>query len=110
MTKDGDYPDLFYRTRTALSEVTADFPADVILSTKSGYQSGGAIPKAFLSAGTHGGANAKGIGTLLSEERDLPDAVRADGLLDLFPRLADHLRDRGITLQEPDADAARPNR
>jgi hypothetical protein len=110
LTRDGSHPDLFYRTRTALSGVTADYPADVILSTKSGYQSGGAIPAAFLSAGTHGGANSKGIGVLLSEERDLPVAARADSLLDLFPRLADHLRERGLNLQEADADADRPNR
>jgi len=115
-TRHGMYPDLFYRLRTGLSDVGLDFPADVLVSTRTGWQSAGAIPRpggdpdAFITGGAHGGANADGIGALVSEERDLPDAVRADAFLDLFPRLAEHLRANGIELQPPDADAARPHR
>jgi hypothetical protein len=115
MTRDGRYPDLFYRMRTALSEVGAEFPAEVMVSCNTGWQSGGAVPHpgggdTFLSYGTHGGANADGIGALVSEERDLPGAVRADAFLDLFPHAAEHLRERGIALRDTDPDTLRPHR
>jgi len=61
-------------------------------------------------SGTHGGANVDGIGVLVSEERDLPDAVRADAFLDLFPRAAEHLCERGLTMRETDPDARRLHR
>jgi len=92
-----------------------EFPAEVMVSCQTGWQSGGAIPRpgggdAFLPRGTHGGANVDGIGALVSEERDLPDAVRADAFLDLFPHAAEHLRERGIDLRQTDPDALRPHR
>jgi hypothetical protein len=114
LTKDGDYPDLFYRVRTAFSGQLTEFPADVLLSNKSGWQSRGSIPppdpNAIIGAGGHGAAHVDGMGTLLTEERDLPDAARADAFLDLFPHLAAHLRERGIELQPTDPDALRPLR
>lgn len=116
LTKAGRYPDLFYRTRTALSHLGVEFPADVMVSCKTGWQSAGAIPlpaskgDAFIPGGTHGGANVDGIGVLVSDERDLPDAVRADAFLDLFPHLAAHLREHGVALHDPDPDAFRPHR
>lgn len=114
LTRDGEYPDLFYRTRTALSDLAAEYPCDVLTSNKSGWQSRGWIPPpdadAMLKSGAHGGAHAKGIGAILTEERDLPTAVRADAFLDLFPRAAQHLRDRGLKLRPTDPDADRPSR
>jgi hypothetical protein len=115
LTKDGQYPDLFYRMRTALSDLGTEFPADVMVSCKTGWQSGGAIPRPgggdrFIPAGTHGGANVDGIGALVSNERDLPGSVRAEAFLDLFPHAAEHLRERGVALRETDPDAVRPHR
>ena len=108
-------PDLLYRMRTALSDVGTENPAEVMVSCKTGWQSGGAIPHpgggdAFVPYGTHGGANVDGIGVIISEERDLPGAVRADAFLDLFPHAAEHLRERGIAMRPADPDAVRPHR
>jgi hypothetical protein len=116
LTNASPYPDLLYRLRTALSQVGLSYPADLIASTRSGWQSAGAIPlpsgspDTLVTGGTHGGANADGVGALVSEEPDLPDAIRADAFLDLFPLLATHLTESGIELLPTDADASRPHR
>lgn len=114
LTRRGDYPDFFYRMRTALSDVGVEYPAEVLVSCKSGWSSAGAIPRpadldALITAGTHGGARASGVGVLLTDERELPDGVRADAFLDVFPHAAEHLRERGVAVHPTDADAARPH-
>jgi hypothetical protein len=112
-SKDGKYPDLFYRVRTALTDVGVDFPSDVLVSFRTHWGSVGFRLPGGLDAfagGSHGAADDAGtLGVLISDERDLPDAVRADGFLALFPHAAQHLRDRGLKLLEGDPDAARPH-
>ena len=112
LTRNGRYPDLLYRLRTALDPVGVEAPAQVLISLRSGWASiGFHLPGPLdpYTAGTHGSAEAvSSIGTLLSDERDLPEAVRADGLLAMFPRLGEHLRERGLTLLDGDPDASRP--
>jgi hypothetical protein len=114
LTKDGRYPDLLYRIRTGLGTVGVEYPAQVLVSFRTGWGSVGfRLPGglADFSGGSHGAADdLSTLGVLVSDERELPDAVRADSLLTLFPRLARHLRDRGLTLVEGDPDAARPLR
>jgi hypothetical protein len=114
MTKEGKYPDLFYRIRTGLIALGVQYPAQVLVSFRTGWGSVGfTLPGglADFSGGSHGAADdLSTLGVLLSDERELPDAVRADSLLTLFPRLAQHLRDRGLDLLDGDPDAARPLR
>jgi hypothetical protein len=91
-TKNSEYPDIFYRTRTALSDVGIKYPANVILSCKPGYASiGFKIPggaNEIASSSFHGSINAGGSnGILLSEEQDLPDAARLDTFVDIFPNM-----------------------
>ena len=100
-TRHGNYPDLFYRVRTALLPVGVKNPADVIVSLKGSYVSMGASLPGGASdlalSAFHGALDAPGtLGALLTEERDLPDAVRSDTLLHLFPRLRQHIRRRGV--------------
>src|SRR5207249_4408703 len=85
---------------------SVDFAVGRLGPARYGIWSDGKLDGTF----EHGGANVDGIGALMSEERDLPDAVRADAFLDLFPRAADHLRQSGIALQPADADVMRPHR
>ncbi len=110
-TKNSTYPDLFYRIRTSLSPVGCKFPADVLASLKPSYVSMGfqIMDADTLTAhsGFHGSLEYRGtLGTLLTEEKEIPDAVRSDTLLDLFPRLKNHLRDRSVHFVEGDKNAA----
>jgi hypothetical protein len=112
--KDSRYPDLLYRLRTSLTDVSVEVPADVLVSFRNrwasvGFQLPGGLDK--FAGGSHGAADSLGtFGVLISDERDLPDVVRADAFLSLFPRAAEHLRERGMTVLEGDPDAARPHR
>jgi hypothetical protein len=114
LTKDGKYPDLFYRVRTALTAVGVEYPADILVSFGAqrisiGFKLPGQVDT--FSGRSHGAAgDVATLGVLLTDERDLPDAVRADGFLTLFPRMAAHMIERGVTLIDGDPDAARPNR
>ncbi len=89
-SKHSAYPDLFYRIRTGLSAVGVQYPADVLLSLKPGFAAiGFTLPggsKDFSLAGFHGSLRDLGtVATLLTEERDLPDAVRSEDIYKLFP-------------------------
>lgn len=111
-TKDGRYPDLLYRVRTALSTTGVNQPAQLLVSFRTGFGSiGFRLPGGLdVTGGYHGSAEAAStIGVLLTDERDLPGAVRADAFLSLFPRAEEHLRARGLELVEGDEDAARPS-
>jgi hypothetical protein len=105
-SRDQRYPDLFYKIRTALSPVGVKYPADVIASFKLGYVSKGFQPPGAddtATSGFHGSLNTQGAtGVLVSEERDLPAAVRSDTFLELFPRMRAHILQRGVILQEGD--------
>lgn len=110
LTRHGRYPDLLFRVRTALAPVSVKWPAQVLVSFKRGYASrgtplpGGSHTKAL--AGFHGSLDAAAsVGTLLTEERVLPEAVRSDSFLDLFPRFEADLRRRGIPLHLGDTNA-----
>ncbi len=109
-TRHALYPDLFYRVRTALEPISVKYPAQVVVSLKGGFASvgkelpGGASDMAMSAF--HGALDAPGtVGTLLTEERPLPDAVRSDNVLDLFPRLRKHLERRGVRLNPGDKNA-----
>lgn len=102
----GSYPDLLYRVRTAFEPVSVDFPPQVLVSFKRPFASMGfEIPgeaNEIASEGFHGGLDAGGsMGMLLTEERDLPPAVRSDMFLDLFPQLRDHLAARALGIEPP---------
>lgn len=95
-TRHSIYPDLFYRIRTSMSPVGITLPADVIVSFKPAYASRGfrlpMDPGYITSAGFHGSLLAEAsTGILLSNERELPDAVRSESFLDLFPRMVEHI-------------------
>ena len=109
LTKNGRYPDLFYRTRTGLSKVGVKFPAEVLVSFRPSYVSMGFAlgGKDIGTSGSHGSMERQGtLGTLLSDERTLPDAVRSDNFLDLFPRLKQHLLELGQEPVEGDPNAS----
>ncbi|MDC0712912.1 alkaline phosphatase family protein [Stigmatella sp. ncwal1] len=105
------YPDFFFRARTAFEPISVEFPADAVVSFRPTFMSVGfKAPINSLNetgtAGSHGAMDALGsVAALVSEERELPAAVRSDTLLELFPRLAGHLRERGVTLM-PGAQGA----
>jgi hypothetical protein len=109
-TKLSHYPDVFYRTRTSLEPVSFQYPADVLVSFRPTYASlGFSLPGAndIASAGFHGAMEELGTaGTLLSSERELPDAVRADTILELFPRIKDHMHHLGVETIDGDRNAS----
>jgi hypothetical protein len=115
LTKDGKYPDLFYRVRTALTNVGVLYPSDLLVSFRPhrisiGFRLPGGVDT--FAGRSHGAADSiSTLGVLVTEEREIPDAVRADGFLGLFPKLAEHLKlSRGLALVEGDPDASRPMR
>lgn len=105
------YPDFFFRARTAFEPISVEFPPEVVVSFRHPFMSVGyAAPIGSANevgtAGSHGAMDALGsVAALVSEERELPAAVRSDTLLELFPRLVEHLRRRGVSL-EPGAHGA----
>jgi|GEM_PF-1751027 len=93
ITKDSPYPDLFFHMRTSISRVSVIEPYDVLLSFKRPYASKGFGPLGIATAGFHGGLYKESVnGMLVTTSRSLPDAVRSDSILDLFPELEDYLR------------------
>jgi hypothetical protein len=111
--KNGKYPDLFYRIRTALSPVGVQYPADVLASFKSGYVAIGFVlpggDKTFSLNGFHGSLRDSGsLGTLLTEERDLPTAVRSDTILELFPKLRENIENKGVKIHPGDPNSFLP--
>jgi hypothetical protein len=104
----GRYPDLFYRIRTGLSPIGVRFPADVLVSFREHYVSKGfSLPggEDIANEGFHGALSEYGSsGALLTTERVLPEVIRAETILDLFPHLQRHLNDtRGLQLGTADA-------
>jgi hypothetical protein len=105
--KNRRYPDLLFRARTSLASIGAKYPADVFVSFRPGYVSlGFQLPGGKDDIATqafHGSLEKLGSeGTLLTEERDIPDVVRSDTFLSLFPRMKAHLRRRGFELRDGD--------
>ncbi|MBK6845990.1 MAG: hypothetical protein IPG96_00080 [Proteobacteria bacterium] len=111
-TREGRYPDLLYRLRSALTPVSNRYPAEVLVSFRRPYTSSGfRVPFSSVDEEArhrfHGSPDAgSSTGVLLSEERALPAVVRSDTVLELFPRLAEHLRARGLELQPGDPGAS----
>jgi hypothetical protein len=106
--KDRTYPDIFYRARTSVSTVSTIYPADVMVSFRPTYAAlGFSLPSTTVtSMGFHGSLEELGtLGTLLTNERTLPDAVRADTFLDLFPRMRDHMKALGVPMIDGDPNA-----
>lgn len=104
LSLDRTYPDFFFRARTAFEPISVEFPADVLVSYRHpfmsvGYQVPISSANEVGTAGSHGAMDRLGsMGALLSEERELPPAVRSDNLLELFPSLVDHMRRRNVEL------------
>lgn len=109
-TKNTNYPDIFYRARTSVSTVSLQYPADVMVSFRPTYASlGFTLPGSddIASAGFHGAMEELGtLGTLLTNEREIPDAVRSDTFLDLFPRMKDHMHALGVHTIDGDRNAS----
>ena len=111
-TKNSNYPDLFFRTRTALNEVGIEFPASMILSCKTGYASiGFKIPggaNEIASSSFHGALDAAGsTGLILTEEKEIPTVTRADTFIDLFPNMKTFVTDvRGLEMIPGDANSS----
>lgn len=116
LTKHSKYPDLLYRIRTAHSkeaQVGAEHPSELLVSFRKSYASlGFKLTDSFevTSAGYHGSLDEVGaVGALLTEERSLPDVVRGDEILNLFPRLNEHIKQKGLEQVAPDPQAAVKN-
>ena len=109
LTQGRTYPDLFYRTRTSLSEVAVEYPADVMISFRPAYASlGFKIPgvEEISTSGLHGSLDHfSSLGTLLTTERELPSSVRSDTLFDLFPKIKEHTRELKTDFVEGDPHA-----
>ncbi len=107
LTKHSKYPDFFFRARTSIESIGILYPAQVIASFKHPYASiGFQIPggaNKIASSSFHGAFDdLSSNGILLSEERDLPDAVRLDTLFQLFPRLKKFVVSRNFEVIEGD--------
>ncbi len=106
ITKNGNYPDLFYRARTGLAQQGILYPGDVLVSFKVGYASVGfsLLGNDMVSiSGFHGAMNAlSSNGILLSNERTLPDTVRSDTFFQLFPNMKEHMKKRGLRFYDGD--------
>lgn len=108
-TKNSTYPDLFYRIRSSLSTTSTTYPADIMVSFTPTWASlGFSLPGNDVTAdGFHGALEELGsAGTMLTDERELPDAVRSENFLDLFPRMRDHMRAIGAPMIDGDPNAA----
>jgi hypothetical protein len=90
-TRQGRYPDLFYRVATAFSNPAAQYPADIFLSFPDDVAVAGYIvPGAgeLSAAGFHGSlTRAATLSVVASQSFALPPAVRSDELADMFPAL-----------------------
>jgi hypothetical protein len=104
------YPDIFYRTRSALSPVGLEYPADVIVSFKPTYASMGfQLPGKgdIATSGFHGAMEELGtLGTLLTTEKEIPDAVRSDTFLEMFPLMRQNMKKLGVSYVEGDPNAS----
>ncbi len=104
-----EYPDLFYRARTSLLPLGVRNAAPILFSLRAEYAlKGFSMPFAGEAGagGSHGAMG--GIGSqamLASEERELPEVIRSESILGMFPSLRAHLEARGVTLVpgEPNA-------
>ncbi len=99
---DRTYPDFFFRARTAFEPVSVEFPSDIIVSYRHpfmsvGYQAPISSLNGVGTGGSHGAMDRLGsFAAVLSEERELPSTVRSDNLLEFFPALVDHMREREV--------------
>lgn len=110
LTRDSKYPDLFYRTRSGLLPVGLEYPCQVLISFKKGFASRGfEVPgkSDIATSGFHGAMEAiASTGTILTQEREIPDSVRSDTLLELFPQIREHMKGRGLMYVEGDRNAS----
>jgi hypothetical protein len=91
-TRQGPYPDVFYRVATAFSNPAAKYPADVFLSFPDDVAAlGYIVPGAGgirAASGFHGSlTRAATLSVVASQSFSLPPAVRSDDLADMFPAL-----------------------
>jgi hypothetical protein len=89
-TREGPYPDIFYRVATAFSSPAAQYPADIFLSFPDdvavvGYIAPG-VGEIPAASGFHGSlTRAATLSVVASQSFPLPAAVRSDNLADMFP-------------------------
>jgi hypothetical protein len=91
-TRLGPYPDLFHRVATAFTDPTVTTPASIILSLRDDVASFGFhLPGSgdhLAVDGFHGAlSRASTLAVVASQSYQLPAAVRADDLIELFPAL-----------------------
>jgi hypothetical protein len=104
LSADRTYPDFFFRARTAFEPISVEYPSDIIVSYRHpfmsvGYQAPISSLNGVGTGGSHGAMDRLGsIAALLSEERELPPVVRSDNLLEFFPALVEHMRQRDVEL------------
>jgi hypothetical protein len=104
LSVDRTYPDFFFRARTAFEPISVEFPSDIVVSYRHpfmsvGYQAPISSANAVGTAGSHGAMDKLGsTGALLSEERELPTVMRSDNLLEFFPALVEHMKEREVEL------------
>lgn len=108
-TRYSDFPDLLYRTRTALEPAGLEYPAQVLVSFRHPYASVGfEVPgggNAIAIASFHGGMHRlDATGVVLTEARELPPAIRSDTFLELFPVFAARIAERGMLRAKVDAN------
>ncbi|MGI5860613.1 MAG: alkaline phosphatase family protein [Myxococcales bacterium] len=108
-TRYSDFPDLLYRTRTALEPIGLEHAAQVLVSFRHPYASVGfEVPgggNSIAIASFHGGMHRLDTnGVVLTEARDLPPAIRSDTFLELFPIFAKRIAERGMLRAKADAN------
>jgi hypothetical protein len=112
ITKNTLYPDLFFRVRTSLAPIGLKYPADVLISFRPGYVSMGfKLPGSddIATASFHGSLqNLGSTGALITEERELPDVVRSDQFLELFPKMLDQMKTHPVDYVPGDPNAQLP--
>jgi hypothetical protein len=110
ITKNATYPDVFFRTRTGLAPISVKYPGDVLISFRPGYVSKGfQVPGGddIATASFHGALlDIASYGALLTNEKDVPDAVRSDQFFELFPKAKEQMRTHKVHFIEGDKNSA----
>ncbi|MDX2020083.1 MAG: hypothetical protein SF187_07560 [Deltaproteobacteria bacterium] len=108
LTHNSRYPDPFHRIATAFTDAAARNPPEVILSmpdevSSFGFHLPGGSDHAAID-GFHGAlTRGSSLSVMASQAHELPEALRAETLLTLFPELREHL-------QQQRSEAAAPTR
>lgn len=109
-TVERTYPDLFFRARTSLLPISIRNTADILFSLREDFALKGfsaPVGDEAGAAGSHGAMRGDGsLAMLLTEEREVPAAIRSENILEMFPALKAHLAERGVPFVPGDPNAS----